>query len=162
MEDIVKQAYALNDLEGIKRPELNRLAKKIGINDLRGKNDAFIQRMIDVSETKECEYDDAGELIALDKIVDNTRVHPVLGKYIKCVVNARDAEIKENFFANSHYSARIRMGDEIVIPEGMMKFINTSCYTVEHYYDDSRFNPETGKYGLHTQRKVQDFFCNQV
>ncbi len=157
-----KAAYTLDDLKDIKRPELNRLAKKIGINDLRGKNADFIQRMIDVSETKECEYDDTGELISLDKVIDNKRIHPVLGEYVKCIVNARDNELREEFFANSHYSCRIRMGDEIMIPMGMMKFINSSCHTLEHYYDDKKFNPETGKYGVHSQRKVQDFYASIV
>ncbi len=162
MENIQKVAYTKQELEDLKRPEINRLAKKIGINNLRGKNADMIDRMIDVCETKECEYDDMGEIIALDKIVSNERIHPVLGKYVKVVVNSRDNELREEFFANSHYSCRIRMGEEVMIPEGMMSFINKSCHTLEHYYDEKRFNQETGKYGVHTQRKVQDFFASIV
>jgi len=162
MENMTRAAYTKQELQDLKRPEINRLAKKIGINNLRGKNTDMIDRMIDVCETKECEYDDMGEIIAIDKIVQNTRTHPVLGEYVKIVVNARDNELREEFFANSHYSCRIRMGDEVMIPIGMMKFINNSCHTLEHYYDDKKYNPETGKYGVHTERKTQDFYASLV
>ena len=161
MEHTVKVAYRKDDLEGLKRPELNRLAKKIGINDLRGKNVDFIDKMIKQSEESNCEYDDMGELQVVGIITPNERTHPVLGKYVKVVVSARDSEIKADVFANSHYQARIRMGDEITIPEGFVKFIN-SCHSIEHYYDETKFNPETGKYGLHTQRKIQDYFAVMV
>ena len=155
-------AYKHDDLSGLKRPELNRLAKKLGLNDLRGKNDSIIDRMVNASETQTCEFDEMGELVAVQAVAKNVRRHPVLGEYVKAVVNPRDSEIKEEFFANNHYQCRIRMGEEVFIPVDFIKFINKSCHSVEHYYDERKYNPETGKYGLHTERKVQDYFATMV
>ena len=157
-----KVAYTEEDLKDLKRPELNRLAKKIGINDLRGKNVDFIAKMIDKTETSTCEYDDMGELIAIEAVQKNVRTHPVLGEYVRAIVTARDHDTKVEVFANNHYQARIRMGDEVIIPKGFIKFINTSCHSLEHYYDETKFNSETGKYGVHTKRKIPDFFASEV
>jgi len=162
MEDMNKTAYKAEDLQGIKRSELNRLAKKIGINNLRGKNEEIIQRMVDKSETEECEYDEMGELSFVQSTEERAKVHPVLGKYVTVIITARDNEVKREFFANNDYQCNAPMNREVVIPEGFIKHINTACYSVEHYYDADAINPETGEKGLHTKRQIQDYFCNRV
>ena len=158
----MKSAYKYDDLSGLKRPELNRLAKKLGVNDLKGKNDDMIARMIAMSETNDCFYDDMGELQAQQSVEANARKHPVLGEYVLVTVSARDGETREEFFANNDYQCRIVMGEEVMIPRDFIKFINKSCYTKEHHYDENKYNPQTGKLGLHTDRKIQDFFASEV
>ena len=162
MEHTDKVAYKLDDLSGLKRPELTRLAKKLGINDLKGKNETLIERMITTSETTRCEYDDMGELQAIQTAEERVKRHPVLGEYVKAVITPRDSEVKREFFANNDYQCNAPMNQEIVIPVEFIKFINTSCYELEHHYDEHKMNPETGMRGVDTTRRVQNYFCSQV
>ena len=162
MEDMIKAAYKAEDLQDIKRTELNRLAKKIGINNLRGENEEMIQRMVDKSETESCEYDEMGELSFVQTQEERKKIHPVLGEYVTAVITPRDNETKREFFANNDYQCNAPMNREIVIPEQFIKFINSSCYEVEHYYDEDAINPETGHKGYHTSRRVQNYFANKV
>jgi len=163
MEDIEnKPMYVKEDLEGRKRPELNRLAKKVGVNNLAGKNETMIERIIEHTETNECRWDEDGELVAVNTVESLAKVHPVLGEYVKCTVTPRDMEIKKEYFANTHYMCTIVMNEVVSIPRGMVDFINKSVHSIEHYYDEFAFNPETGKLGVHTTRKVQDYFCSLV
>ena len=155
-------AYKYDDLSGLKRPELNRLAKKLGINDLKGKNEDMIERMINTSESSNCQYDDMGELQAQQTVAERTRRHPVLGEYVKAVITPRDQEVEREFFANNDYQCNAPMNREVVIPIDFIKFINKSCYEIENYYDEHRINPETGHRGMHTSRRVQNYFCSQV
>ncbi len=161
MED--QPIYRYDDLSGLKRPELNRLAKKVGVNDFKGKNDAVIERMIKQSEINECEFDEMGEL-SIKNVPkrDNKRRHPVLGEYIPVQVSSRDPDIKQEFFGNNDYQATIQMNNTVIIPKGFVKFIRTACHSLEHYFDDTKINPATGKMGLHTTRKVPDFFVTEM
>ena len=162
MEDMIKTAYTAEDLKDIKRSELNRLAKKIGINNLRGKNEEMIERMVSKSETENCEYDEMGELSFVQTSTERAKIHPVLGEYVTVVITSRDPEVKREFFANNDYQCNAPMDREIVIPEKFIKFINSSCYSIEHYYDELAIDPETGNRGLHTSRQIQSYFCNRV
>ena len=162
MENMNNSAYKLDDLSGLKRPELTRLAKKLGVNVLSGKNEDLIERMINKSEEVNCEYDDMGELQAVQSVQDRVKRHPVLGEYVKAVITPRDSEVKREFFANNDYQCNAPMNTEITIPVDFIKFINKSCYEIEHTYDEHRINPETGHRGMHTDRRVQNYFCSQV
>jgi len=157
-----KVAYTMSDISELKRPDLTRLAKKLGINNLKGKNEDLIDRIISTSEQVNCEYDEDGELALIGEPIKRVRKHPVLGEYVKVIVTPRDPEIKEETFANNDYQCRVIMGQEVEMPEGFMKFINTACYSVEHFYDENKYNAETGKYGMHTSRRVPDYFCSRV
>ena len=160
MSDMRDQpVYTTEHLSGLKRPEMNRLAKKIGINNLKGKNDDMIIRMIEQSEINECEFDEMGEL-SLVRVAktNNVRRHPVLGEYVNVTVTPRDPEIKQEFFGNNDYQCTIRMNEPVRIPTGFVTFINSACYSIEHYYDETKMDPASGKMGLHTQRKIPDFF----
>lgn len=165
MEDMNKSAlYTYEELQELKRPELNRLAKKLGINDLKGKNDDIIERMINRTKTVRCTWDSEGDLVAPKetKPVESKRVHPVLGEWNKYIIEARDNTITDETFANNHFSARIKMNEEVNIPTMFADFISNSCYSLEHYYDETKINPETGLMGLHTKRRVSDFFVRKV
>ena len=125
------------------------------MNSLKGRNEDMIERMIEQSETNECEFDEMGELSVIKaKKADNVRRHPVLGEYVMVEVTPRDPEIRSEFFGNNDYQATIRMNTPVRIPVGFVKFINKSCYSIEHYYDETKMDPTSGKMGLHTQRKI--------
>lgn len=156
--------YTYEELSMLKRPELNKRAKLLKLNDLRGKNEDLVERMIIKSKTVRCTWNEEGNLVApVEAQVSNgVRTHPVLGEWKKFVVEARESELKDETFANNDFSARIIMGEEVMLPVGFAKFIRTSCYSTEHYYDENKIDPATGKLGLHTSRRISDFFCNQV
>jgi len=156
--------YSYEELSDKKRPELNKLAKKLKLHDLRGKNEDIVERMINKTKTVRCSWDSDGDLVAPQEaeVQNGKRIHPVLGEWRKYIVEAREAELKDETFANNDFSARITMGKEVMLPMGFAKFIRTACYTTEHYYDEAKIDPATGTMGLHTSRKVSDFFCNEV
>lgn len=165
MEDNFKSAtYTYEELSVLKRNELNQRAKKLLINSLKGKNEELIERIINKTKMVRCTWDNMGHLIAPKETVvaDGKRIHPVLGEWKKYIVEARDPDLKDETFANNDYAARIVMGQEVALPEQFAKFINNSCYSLEHYYDETKRDPETGKFGMHTSRRVADFFCREV
>ena len=156
--------YSYEELSDKKRPELNKLAKKLKLNDLRGKNEDLIERIILKTKTVRCTWDSDGDLVAPQEaeVQNGKRTHPVLGEWKKYVVEARDIDLKDETFANNDFAARIKMGETVSLPVGFAKFIRTACYTLEHYYDETKRDPATGQMGLHTSRKVSDFFCNEI
>ena len=167
MEDMNSKSalYTYEELDSKPRPELNKLARKLKIDSLKGKNTDIIERMILKSKTVRCTWDEEGDLVApLEeaKTVGGVRKHPVLGQWKMYVVEARESELKDEQFANNDFAARIQMGKEVSLPESFAKFIANSCYSFVHFYDETKIDPETGKYGLHTKRKEADFFVRPV
>jgi hypothetical protein len=118
--------------------------------------------MINTSETTRCEYDEQGELQAIQTTEDRAKRHPVLGKYVKVMIVPRDSEIKREFFANNDYQCNTPMNTPVIIPEGFMAHINTACYSIESSYDEHKLDPATGHMGMTTKRKIPDFFCSIV
>ena len=156
--------YTYEELGMLKRPELNKLAKLLKLSDLRGNNEDLIERMIIKTKTVRCTWDTDGNLVAPHEEVIHTngsRRHPVMGEWKNYIIEARDSTLTDETFANNDFSARIQMNQVVNIPEGFAKFIQNSCYSLEHYYDESKIDPVTGKMGLHTSRRVSDFFCRQ-
>jgi hypothetical protein len=166
MENMNQSAvYTYEELAELKRPELNKRAKLLLINDLKGKNDDLIERIITKTKTVRCSWDTEGNLVAPKETVvqDNgVRRHPVLGEYHKYIVEARESELNDETFANNHYAARIKMGEPVIIPDGFANFIANACYSFEHYYDENKLDPTTGKMGLHTKRRISDFFVRRI
>ncbi len=164
MDDMKSAIYSYEELSELKRPELNKRAKLLRINDLKGKNEDLIERMIIKSKTVRCTWNEDGNLLAPveEAVADGVRKHPVLGEWRKYIVEAREQDLKDETFANNDFSARIVMGQEVMLPMGFAKFIRTACYSLEHYYDETKIDPATGRLGLHTSRKVSDFFANEV
>ena len=166
MSDMETANYTYEELSDKKRPDLNKLARKLKVQDLRGKNEDLIERMINKTKTVRCTWDSDGDLIAPHEAMAQEgagkRMHPVLGEWKTYVIEAREHELVDETFANNHFSARIKMGEEVTIPEGFAKFIANSCYSFEHYYDETKMDPATGKMGLHTKRRISDFFTREV
>ena len=167
MSDMKSAIYSIEELSELKRPELNKLAKKLKLEDLRGKNEDLVSRMVIKTKSVRCLWDSDGDLVAPAETAsavqgDGKRRHPVLGEWKKYVVEAREHELVDETFANNDFAARIQMGKEVMLPEGFAKFIATSCYSIEHYYDDTKIDPVSGKLGLHTKRQVPDFFTREV
>jgi len=158
--------YSYEELSDHKRPRLNQIAKKLKIHDLKGKNEEIIERIVNKTKMVRCTWDKEGDLVApVEQVTvtsDGKRRHPVLGEWKKYVVEAREHELQDETFANNHFAARIQMGKEIMLPEGFAKFIANSCYSIEHYFDETKMDPTTGKIGLHTKRTVPDFFCREI
>jgi hypothetical protein len=166
MENMNQSAvYTVEELNNLTRPQLNIKAKKLNLANRAGKNSDLIDKMIAKTKTVRCSWDTDGDLVAPKETIvqDNgKRIHPVLGEYKKYIIDARESELKDETFANSHYAARIEMGKIVEIPEGFAKFIANSCYTMEHYYDENKYDPTTGKMGMHTSRRLPDFFCREI
>ncbi len=185
MDDMKSAVYTVEELNEVKRPRLNELARKINVGDLRGTNKALVERMILRTKTVRCTWDGAGDLIAppdevttptmVEEVkapteapkatvakVNTKRIHPVLGEWNKYIIEAREVELKDETFANNHFAARIQMGVEVMLPDAFANFVATSCYSIEHYYDETRMDPTTGKMGLHTKRNIPDFFVRRV
>jgi len=164
METRESAIYSYEELQEKKRPELNKLAKLLSLNDLRGKNEDLIERMIIKTKTVRCSWDSDGNLVAPKETVvqdDGKRMHPALGEWKKYIVEARDQTVQDETFANNHFAARIKMNEVVTIPEGFAKFIQNACYSLEHYYDEGKIDPATGQMGLHTSRRVSDYFCRE-
>jgi len=164
IEPMEKLKYTHSNLSELKRPELSKLAKGLKINDLSGKNADLIERIVFTSETVETDLDELGNIVAVNEPISTPKVrtHPALGKYVKVSVQARERDVLDEHFMNNDYACRIKMDTPIEIPEGFVKFIQTACYSIEHFYDENAFNPETGSKGLHSQRKVNDFFITYL
>jgi len=166
MDDMNKSAvYTFEELENKKRPELNKLSKLLGIRELSGRNVDLIEKMITKTKTVRCTWNDEGNLVAPKETIiqaDGKRIHPVLGEWKKYIVRARESELIDETFANNHFAARIVMNQEVMLPSGFAKFIANACTTREHYYDESKFDPTTGKMGTHTTREIPDFFITEV
>ena len=138
--------YSYEELAELKRPELSKRAKLLKITSLSGRNEDLIERMINKSKTVRCTWDNEGNLIAPVEThtESGVRKHPALGEWKDYIVEAREQELKSETFANNHFSARIKMGEKVNIPEGFAKFIRTSCYSLEHFYDETKIDPATG------------------
>jgi len=164
MDDMKSAVYSYEELGEFKRPDLNRLAKKLKIHDLKGKNEDIIERMINKTKIVRCTWDTEGDLVApaeVDVVENGKRNHPVLGEWKTYVIEARDTTVLDETFANNHFAARIEMNKPVNLPEQFAKFIQNSCYSLEHYYDENRIDPATGKMGLHTSRRVSDYFVRE-
>jgi hypothetical protein len=166
MEDTFKSAiYTVQELGNLKRPDLNRIARKLKIKEVTGKNEDLISRIVQRSMSVRCTWDEDGELVAPEEFVNastGVRTHPVLGEWKYYIVEAREQDVIDETFANNHFSARIKMGEKIAMPKGFADFISNSCYTMEHYYDEQKIDPETGTVGYHTSRRLPDFFVREV
>jgi len=165
MSDMKNSAvYSYEELSELKRQDLNKRAKLVRVNDLKGKNEDLIERIITKTKTVRCTWNEDGNLVAPQEqeIHKGVRTHPVLGEWKNYIVEARDIDLKDETFANNDFAARIKMGETVSLPVGFAKFIRTACYTLEHYYDETKRDPATGQMGLHTSRKVSDFFCNEI
>ena len=156
--------YTELELSEHKRPQLNKLAKKLGITSLAGKNEDLIERMVTKSKSVRCTWDNDGDLVAPKsvEVVNGKRTHPVMGEYKEVIIRARKEDIVDEQFNNGHYAARIIMGEPVKLPEGFIKFITTACVSIDHYYDENKINPETGQLGLHTSRSIPEFYVTYL
>ncbi len=154
--------YTHNELDGIKRPELSRIAKLLKVNDLSGKNEAIIERIVMATKTNRCTINENGDIVAPNKVETREKIHPTAGEYGKYIITARDETVTREAFQNNSYKMTIKMGEEVRIPVSFADFIANSCYSVKSKWDKSKIDPETGELGIVTKQRLPDFFLQKV
>ncbi len=154
--------YSYDELEGTKRPELNRIAKLLKVNDLSGKNEAIIERIVIATKTQRCIINANGDLVAPSSTEANKRVHPTAGEYGKFIVTPRDESITREAFQNNQYKMTVKMGEEANMPVSFANFIANSCYEMKSKWDSNKLDPNTGERGMVVKTRLPTFFVQRI